>query len=137
VIDLFEDCEDIRLCGWYSPDETSAYTTVKAHLYNELMERLTAKHYLGDMFHDALWLEAHLNEKVWQGENFSFVWITREWGTHIGIIKDDASPIFWSWLQNQRSDLTETYVITVWNDAAKGERGYWKARFLRLAKVGK
>jgi hypothetical protein len=70
--------EEVRLYGWAAFDEAAA--PIRALLFGQLAERATliTKHYLSDLYVDALWLGENVNGAC------EFLWMAREWGTDIG-----------------------------------------------------
>lgn len=98
----------------YGGDWNSAQTTVRAITFSKMLElaRDRVKFYVGDLYHDALWLNEYLIGPM------QFEWVPRESGTHIGetamIVKDD------DWADSARyrfvirEDDNQKWVLETW-----------------------
>lgn len=82
--------EETQLCSHGHDLTESSLVSVKAHLFGQMVRRARPihEHYLGDIYHDALWIDKRYNEVP-----FSFTWGFSESHTSIGDDTDEARQI--------------------------------------------
>ena len=58
----------------------------KSMIFEQMVIRAqkTVEHYIGDLYHDALWMQKGVPNKLEPGESFVFTWAVRDYGTAIG-----------------------------------------------------
>ena len=58
----------------------------KSLIFEQMVIRAqkTVEHYIGDLYHDVLWMQHGIPDKLELDESFAFTWAVREYGTAIG-----------------------------------------------------
>jgi hypothetical protein len=97
--------ETVRLTSGSFKEEGDA-RSIRALLFGAMLDRaeLIVQHYRSDLFHDALWIEKHVT-----GE-FSWYWMLRKHGTHVGTDLSDALAVF------GRDDVNIYFKVTLTRD---------------------
>lgn len=98
----------------YGGDWNSAQTSVRSSIFSKMIElaRDRVKFYVGDLYHDALWLSEEVNGAT------TFEWVPRESGTHIGdtakIVKDDDWADSARYRFEIREEDNQKWVLDTW-----------------------
>jgi hypothetical protein len=97
--------ETVRLTQGDFENEGDA-RSIRALLFGAMLDKAEpiVQHYRSDLYHDALWIDKHVN-----GE-FTWYWMLRKHGTHVGTDLSDAVAVF------GRDDFNVYYKVTLVRD---------------------
>lgn len=126
-----------QLYGNVDPTSERDFGPVRSMLFGKLLERSVTEHYKSDLYHDAIWLEQQLHASP---EPIDFLFLTREWGTHIGWPSDESNA-YWGWYQTRGGESAyRAFYVRLWNTAEENNTwslsgwspGVWMATFVEV-----